>query len=171
MPDAQPYTLQDVVDPAPFLPHPGEIPWPWLAAAAVVASAAAVLLVRALRRRAAPPPTPRQRQEAARAAALKALGQIPPDQSVRELATDVSFLLRRFLADACADPALFETHEEFLARGEVPANLPDELRRDLAGTFATLARLKYAPDAPPPGADLVGPARALVERIYSALPA
>ena len=170
MPDAQPFAIEDVVDPTPFLPRPGIPAWLWFTAAIVV-WVAAILLIRALRRRRSSPPDPRQLRETARRSAVAALDATDRSLPPHALATAVSLILRRFLADACNDPALFETHEQFLARGELPATLPPELRQALAGTFATLARMKYAHDAPAPAEDLVALVRPLIDRIHAALSA
>lgn len=169
MAETPPLTLRELVDPAPFLPREGIPAWTWVAAA--VAFLALVLLVRSLRSRHPKAADTRRLREAARHAAVSELDSVDRSQAPAPLGTAVSLALRRYLAAASGDPALFETHEEFLARGEVPAGLPPEVRHDLARIFATLARMKYASDAPAPAADIVEPARRLIDRIHAALPA
>jgi heme exporter protein D len=170
MADTSPLSLRELVDPAPLLPREGWPAWWWAALAAAVLLVAALVLHQIRRRRAAPP-DPRRLREEARRAALAELDGSGRGQSPAELATGVSLALRRYLAAALNDPALFETHEEFLARGEAPAALAAPVREQLAGVFAMLARMKYAHDAPPPADDLVARSRSLVDLIHAALPA
>ena len=63
---------------------------------------------------------------------------------------------------------MFETHEEFLARGEALDRLPEPLREETADTFAALASVKYAADRPLPPSDLIELARSLVDRLHAA---
>ncbi len=64
----------------------------------------------------------------------------------RESAISVSMILRRYLARSMNEPALFETHEEFIARHDGLKNLPDDLKSEVAMFFSKLASAKYAPD-------------------------
>ena len=52
------------------------------------------------------------------------------------------------------DPALFETHEETLARHDALARFDESARTTAAGGFARLAALKY--DSHPPAGDPAG---------------
>lgn len=61
------------------------------------------------------------------------------------MSTALSLALRRYLAIALGDPSLFETHEEFLARHDALASLPESIRHSLSEHFSTLCRYKYAP--------------------------
>ena len=111
---------------------------------------------------------PQTLRDAAHRKALAALAAIDAAQPPVALATAVSLALRRFLADSCGEPALFETHEEFLARGEALDRLPEPLREETADTFAALASVKYAADRPLPPSDLIELARSLVDRLHAA---
>jgi hypothetical protein len=62
-----------------------------------------------------------------------------------ELATRVSLLLRRYLAELTRDPALYETREEFIGRSDALAQLSPSERSATGGFFDALAQLKYAP--------------------------
>lgn len=68
--------------------------------------------------------------------------------NAREAAVRCSLILRRFLADAVADPSLFETHEEFIARQDALGKLKPAAREAAATGFSHLAKLKYAPEIP-----------------------
>ena len=64
----------------------------------------------------------------------------------RESAGKVSLILRRYLATAMQEPALFETHEEFVGRHDGLKSLPNDLRIELGGFFSRLASCKYSSD-------------------------
>lgn len=66
----------------------------------------------------------------------------------RDAAVQCSLILRRFLSIAAADPALFETHEEFVSRQDSLDRLTPEARVACASGFTRLASLKYAADVP-----------------------
>jgi hypothetical protein len=64
----------------------------------------------------------------------------------REIAIQVSMILRRYLAKSMKEPALFETHEEFVARHDGLKDLPEGVRSEVGSFFTKLAAVKYAPD-------------------------
>ena len=64
----------------------------------------------------------------------------------RESAIRVSMILRRYLARSMNELALFETHDEFIARHDGLKDLPDDLKCGVAALFSKLAAVKYAPD-------------------------
>lgn len=70
----------------------------------------------------------------------------------RAAAVQASLILRKYLSLAAADPALFETHEEFISRHDALQPLTETARAACTAGFARLAALKYAPT----GADLAG---------------
>jgi LPXTG-motif cell wall-anchored protein len=72
------------------------------------------------------------------------LGNLSSEDS-RYLAIETSIILRRYLARSMGEPALFETNEEFISRHNALADLPAELRDDIASFFSALALVKYAP--------------------------
>ena len=88
-----------------------------------------------------------------------------------EAATAVSITLRRYLAVASGDPALFETHEEFVARHQSLASYPEDLRSSTAEGFSHLARLKYGREATGDPVALYSAARQLLERLHQHRPA
>lgn len=73
--------------------------------------------------------------------ALASIGDVIP----REAAVQCSLILRRYLSVVANDPALFETHEEYLSRHEALKNFSEEARGSAALGFARLAALKYSP--------------------------
>jgi hypothetical protein len=145
-----------------LLPDHGSWPW-WLAAAVLVLSLAAVVL---LRKRRKPGVTAVVIREQAYREAMAALeGSSPAD--AREAAVRCSLVLRRYLATAAADPALFETHEEFLARGDALGKFTPAARAAAASGFSILATLKYAPRAPVADAGgILADSRALLESLH-----
>lgn len=89
---------------------------------------------------------------------------------IREAATIASLVLRRYLATVAGDPALFETHEEFIARRDSLARLQEAARVHVAEGFVRLAALKY--DRQPPTGDpavVIDDARALLTTLDRAL--
>lgn len=108
------------------------------------------------------------RREALRVAD-RALADAKP-AGIREAATLASLVLRRYLATVAGDPALFETHEEFIARRDSLARLQEAARAHAAEGFARLAALKY--DRQPPTGDpavVIDDARALLTTLDRAL--
>ncbi|HEY8962679.1 MAG TPA: hypothetical protein VIM57_10790 [Luteolibacter sp.] len=108
------------------------------------------------------------RREALRAAD-RALAEAKPT-GIRDAATLASLVLRRYLATVAGDPALFETHEEFIARRDSLARLQEAARTSVAEGFARLAALKY--DRQPPTGDpavVIDDARALLTTLDRAL--
>jgi hypothetical protein len=140
--------------PPDALPRP--VAAPWLVAAGL--ALLVVCLVLALRRKTTPESA---RRAAFRRAERDLVDSRPPD--VREAATFASLVLRRYLATAADDPALFETHEETLARHGALAGFDEAARSSAAACFARLSRLKYAP-VPPAGdpAEVLADARTLL---------
>lgn len=132
--------LRDIPDVTPLLPYPW---WPWWAW--LVLAMATLLLwwwIRHLRRQ-----TPSQASLRLKAYedAMQSLEAAKSLADPVSRSTALSLALRRYLAVAFADPALYETHEELLARHEAFGALPDSLRHALGEHFSTLCRYKYAP--------------------------
>lgn len=67
-------------------------------------------------------------------------------EDARENAIQVSMILRRYLAKSMNEPALFETHEEFVARHNGLKDLPEDIRSEVGSFFSKLAAIKYLPD-------------------------
>lgn len=161
MEDPDFYQLRDPLPADPFLPGP-ELPW-WLWVLAALAAVTFVTLLLLLIRK------PRRQAgidvSAARRQALAALDAIDPSGGASEVATGISLAFRRLLADILGDPALFETHEEFLAREATLDGLPNDQRRQTRDLFATLARLKYGPDTEADTSSLFTESRNLLQNL------
>lgn len=92
-------------------------------------------------------------------------------ENARDAATGVSLILRRYLATALAEPALFETHEETFARGDALTPLPPAVKQKTAEWFTELARLKYAREIGIESPDeIIANARAILETIHHGHP-
>lgn len=57
----------------------------------------------------------------------------------------VSLTMRKYLAKSMNEPALYETHEEFIGRHDAIKDLDDELKSDISNYFSELAAIKYGP--------------------------
>lgn len=156
------FELKEPASPEALVPSIGLWPW-WLGAALVLA---AVVLALVLARRKRKPYDPAAARGEAFAEAAAALGQITADHA-RAAAVQSSLILRRYLSAAAGDPALFETHEEFVSRHDALQALTPEARQAADRGFARLAALKYAPGTPdaPPG-EVVAESRALLETLH-----
>ena len=167
-PTDDPMALRELVPAEPLLPDPGLPPWAWAAIAlAVIALAGLVMFLR--RQKSAIPDLRLAREQAYR----QALGELEPVPvgGIQEAATKVSVALRRYLAAAAGDPALFETHEEFISRHEALARYPEALRQATSEGFSHLARLKYGRDARGEPEALFTAARQLLDRLHQHQPA
>ena len=140
----------------------------WWVFAAVAVFAAIVLLVVLLLRRKPVVDTSKEKREAYLEAKVALSGDAVTEP--RESAIRVSMILRRYLARSMNEPALFETHEEFIARHDGLKDLPDDVKSEVGNFFSILAATKYAPD------DIVSvdanssqtAGAAILERIHSA---
>jgi hypothetical protein len=153
--------------PEALVPEP--LVQPWMIGVILVLAGVLVALWLARKRNPAPV-DPRLVREAAFREALLSLKGIDA-QDARAAAVQTSLVLRRYLAQAAGDPALYETHEEFLARHESLSILTPDARTAAAAGFSQLAALKYAPDLPDqPPAETVAEARSLLETIHQGFP-
>lgn len=162
-------TLRDPLPAEPLLPDPSLPLWAWgLIGLGVIAVIAA--LVYFLRKKPVGMVDPnRVREEAYRRAVAEL--EPKPAETMQQAATSVSIALRRYLAVVSGDPALFETHEEFVARHESLASYPEDLRATTAEGFSHLARLKYGPEASGDPVALYSAARQLLDRLHQHRPA
>ena len=138
---------------------------PWMIAAAVALLVALLAVAFFVKRKPAPPDPAAAREAAYKDAALQ-LSNVTTD-APRDAAVQCSLIVRNYAARAAGDPALFETHEETVARHEALANFSEEARTAAAAGFARLAALKYA--AVPPeavAADVVADSGALLETLH-----
>ena len=169
-PTDETFVLRDPIPAEPLLPDPGLPLWAWgLIGLGVLALIAGLIVL--LRKR---KPPGLVNQESARAEAFRrAMAELQGGggQTIQEAATSVSITLRRYLAVASGDPALFETHEEFVARHQSLASYPEDLRSSTAEGFSHLARLKYGPEATGDPVALYSAARLLLERLHQHRPA
>lgn len=159
--------LRELVPVEPLLPPPGLPWWAWLAiGTGVVALVCFLAFLRRAKRQKTDPV--RAREEAYRAALAELEA---PAKGMQDAATHVSVALRRYLAAVSGDPALFETHEEFIARHQVLAGYPEALRQATAEGFSHLARLKYGRDVSGDPTSLFAAARQLLDRLHQHSPA
>ncbi len=139
--------------------------WFFVAAGLIVLVVAFILFLK--RKRPTHDPLREKREAYSEAeAALSVAGE----RGSRETAIEVSLILRRYLARSLNEPALFETHEEFIARHDGLASLPEDVRNATGEFFERLAALKYAPEEASAEASsaLVTDGKVLLERIYQA---
>ncbi len=139
--------------------------WFFAAAGLIIAVLFAVML---FRRKKGQIDTDREKREAYVAAKKDLENLLSPD--ARETATGASLALRGYLARSMAEPALFETQEEFVGRHEALKDLPEEVKASTGSFFTKLAAMKYAPDDMVPAADgsLKTEGLELLERIHRA---
>lgn len=162
--------LRDLVPAEPLLPDPGLPAWAWIAIALASLALLGLLVFFLRRRRKVSLVDPRAVREEAYRRAVAELGQ-PSGETLQEAATKISIALRRYLAVVSGDPALFETHEEFVARHESLASYPEELRKLTAEGFSNLARLKYGREATGDPVALFSSARQLLDQLHQHQPA
>lgn len=136
--------LQEPVLPESLVPAM-DYTWLWIAVAVFVVVTLLIILIGKRKRTSKVDPLALRR--AAYNTAVKSFdGTIADD--ARDAAVKSSLILRRFLADAVGDPALFETHEEFITRRDSLEKLTPPAREAATAAFAKLARVKYAPEVP-----------------------
>lgn len=157
------YELKEPASPEPLLPHEYSVAG-WFAAAFLTLVLVSAWLV--WRRRRHTPGHPRDVRLLAYQEATCALEKITAVQA-REAAVQASLILRQYLALAAHDPALFETHEEFISRQDALKALSESARAACATGFAQLAALKYAPQDPDMAATaVVSTARGLLDKLH-----
>jgi hypothetical protein len=79
-------------------------------------------------------------------------------------------ILRKYLSITAEDPALFETHEEFVSRHDALQKIPQATRDEVAAIFNRLVTIKYAPNAANANAEkIVGDSRQLLQALHAAL--
>lgn len=164
--DGSTHNLQ-LLDPAsPEALLPDASLWPWLAAAAAVIAMLGLLAILVARRKPAPAATPRALRNAAFAEAVRALAATTT-HDVRDAAVQASLILRQYLAAAAGDPALYQTHEEFVARHDALQAVTAATRAAAQDGFSRLAALKYAPEvAAVAPAVVLAESRALLETLH-----
>ena len=160
-------TSLELIDPSPpesLIPDPAVPAW-WIAAAAVAIVLLAIGLWTLLRRRPGPA-NPAAVREAAFNEAAQALAEITTSD-VRSGATQCSLVLRHYLAKASGDPALFETHEEFISRHDSLKDLTESARTAARSGFEYLVLLKYSRATPPvPAGEVTAGCGRLLETLH-----
>jgi hypothetical protein len=162
--DSATLELRDAVLPDRLLPG-HDLAWWWLVAVVFLLITALLVLMLVFRAK-AKPPHPSELREAAFHDALAALTASSPADA-RAAAVTASLAVRKYLSIAAADPALFETHEEFLTRHDALMPLKPEARDAAESGFAKLASMKYAPhptDAS--AAKVMAESRTLLETLH-----
>ena len=108
-------------------------------------------------------------REAAFKDAIAQLDAIP-HHDAHMAALESSMILRKYLSVTAEDPALFETHEEFVSRHDALQKIPQSTRDETAAFFNRLVTLKYAPNTTNANAEkIVSDSRQLLHTLHSAL--
>ena len=81
------------------------------------------------------------------------------------IAIRISLIIRRYLATAFDDPALFETNEEFSLRESALSQLHPDSREPITRHLTALSQLKYAPKESANAAELIDDAEAILANI------
>ena len=154
--------LRPPPSPDAYLPKPG---FPILSTTLIGLGVLLLIMVVMKWRKSAAKPSPVKLRRLAYESAVRALNQAQAN-SGREAATVSSLVLRRYLATVSGDPALFETHEEFISRHDALTSLPEAARHAAVAGFDRLASLKYAKE---PGLEDAAPviesSRSLLETL------
>lgn len=156
------FKLMEPASPEALVPDYGL--WPWFLAAGIAILIGIAVMAYVKRRKVAG--DPHAARNAAFAEATAALAGVIPD-SARTAAVQSSLILRKYLSTAANDPALFETHEEFVSRHDALQALTADARAATETGFTRLAALKYAPEIPDAApADVIADSRALLETLH-----
>lgn len=143
-----------------------ETPWLWIIIGVVLVASLIFWLIRRRLKRAKDPANIR---EAAYKDAIAAFDAIPQNDP-HAAALESSMILRKYLSITAEDPALFETHEEFVTRHDALQKIPQSMRDEVASIFSRLATIKYAPDAANANAEkIIGDSRQLLHALRAAL--
>lgn len=160
--NAQRFELMEPASPESLVPDYGL--WPWFAAAAAVLIVISAL-VWLLKSRKAKPDSLSIRNTAFSEAETALASAIT--ETARDAAVRASLILRKYLSAAARDPALFETHEEFIGRRDSLQELTADARAAAEAGFIRLAALKYAPETPDAlPQDVIRDSRALLETLH-----
>lgn len=143
--------------------------WPLVGGAVVIASIASIYWAR--RRKTASGIDERARRRAAYRVARGKLKDLNLAAPSRDVAVDISLVVRQYLAEVANDPALFETHEEFISRSDALSGLTPSAKAACETLFNQLIALKYAPEDQPLSLQVGAPtlrdgALALVQAVH-----
>jgi len=157
------FELMEPASPEALLPDSGL--WPWFVAAGIVV-ALVIILILLLRKKKSSAVNLTKIRDAAFTEAMTALVETRTSD-VRDTAVRSSMILRKYLSTAAGDPALFETHEEFVARHDALKALNVEARAATEVGFTRLAALKYAPGTPDTAPEsVVAESQALLKTLH-----
>lgn len=137
------FDLHDIPDPDLLLPGIAVAWWGWLLLGILLTGTACALIHFLPRHPAAVP-----RSDACFRDSCEALETFRPllaKLTLAEVATETSFVLRHYLVLTLREPALYQTHEEFLLRSDALQKLPGGAKDRLAPLLSELASAKYGP--------------------------
>lgn len=158
------FVFQDAAAPEALLPD--RALWPWWQTVVLFALVIAVAIFLIFRKRKAAADNPRKIRDHAFREALASLSGMRMDDP-RDAAVQCSLVLRKYLSIAAADPALYETHEEYIARRGALHALSEAARDAAESGFSRLATLKYGPEIlGTPAADVIAESRGLLETLH-----
>lgn len=145
--------LHDIADPTPYLPgvHVPLYAWILLAVVGLGLLTGLAFYLRHRRNTRTKPLSIESCYEESRKK-LIALSDLTEIHPLSRIATEASFAVRYYLAACLSEPALFETHEEFLLRDDALQRLPIGSRERLTPLLEHLAALKYSPSRSNPDA-------------------
>ena len=152
----------DIAEPEGFLPDPSTPWWLWL-----LIGLGSLLLLAALyfifkKSKSAKQHITQLDQARNQLAQLrKKHDTLPP----HIIAIQISLIIRRYLATAFDDPALFETNEEFTLRQSALIQLHPDSREPITRHLTALSQLKYAPKESANAEQLIDDADAILAHI------
>ena len=136
----------DITDPGEFLPEPSTPWWVWVIVGITALSVAIVTTIIIKKIQQSKLQTTQLDEVRAQLDKLRNESEnLPPHL----IATRISLIIRRYLAIAFNDPALFETNEEFTLRKSALTQLSPESRTLISQHLTDLSQLKYAPHHSP----------------------
>lgn len=135
--------ILDITEPGIFFPEPQTPWWVWLTLALSILFLVVLIYVihkiRSSRPQAQKASIQRAREE------IQEFRKKAGDLEPHEAATELSLIIRRYLAGTFSDPVLFETNEEFTLRERALAKLHSESRPLVKNYLNALSKLKYSP--------------------------
>ena len=167
--EGAPHNFQLLEAPSPEALVPDSRVETWMIVAALAAFVLlAMLLFWIIRKKKNTAADPAAVRNIAYKEAVAALDAISATASTRDAAVRSSLITRKYLSTAAGDPALFETHEEYVSRHEALKNFTAEARSAAESGFTRLAALKYSAEVPEVAANhVVSESRTLLETLHS----
>lgn len=154
----------------PTLPEPsGPGVASWIVGMLVLGVILVALIIWSRRRHSASHPL--RFKEAAYRDAITTLTQLSP-ADLRETAIQTSLIVRQFLAKVTNDPALYETHEEFITRQHSLQSLSPTTQAATKQLFDQLAEIKYAAEVPiRQASEIIADAKGLLATLHKEIAA